>query len=361
MSGLLGVTKSPKFRIDNIEGKGRGVVLVDPAEEGMYVLEYEADVYPRKERKTHEREYIANGEGCYIIDVQTSKGWVCFDATRNFLSPARLMNHSPKGKATVTPFKPLLIGGRWRLGFIATRDLQPGQELTWDYGCNPGGIDWLKKRPSKGEHKSWVWPARLCLCTCELYARVCMYEKTTLQGPMLGLPKALRPTLHRFRCMLVTWKSLYVVVIADPFSSGDTAIDNKHEMELDEGCVTGAGEGRSDYGCNPGGIDWLKKRPSKGEHKSWVWPARLCLCTCELYARVCMYEQTTLQGPMLGPPKALRPTLHRFRCMLLISSSQRPRMHRRDAKVHACYLEIPVCRCHCRSFLVRRHCHRQQT
>jgi hypothetical protein len=27
---------------------------------------------------------------------------------------------------------------------------------------------------------------------------------------------------------------------------GDTAIDNKHEMELDEGCVTGAGEGRSD-------------------------------------------------------------------------------------------------------------------
>ena len=46
--------------------------------------------------------------------------------------------------------------------------------------------------------------------------------------------------------MLVTWKSLYVVVIADPFLSGDTAIDNKHEMELDEGCVTGAGEGRSD-------------------------------------------------------------------------------------------------------------------
>jgi hypothetical protein len=299
MSGLLGVTKSPKFRIDNIEGKGRGVVLVDPAEEGMYVLEYEADVYPRKERKTHEREYIANGEGCYIIDVQTSKGWVCFDATRNFLSPARLMNHSPKGKATLTPFKPLLIGGRWRLGFIATRDLQPGQELTWDYGCNPGGIDWLKKRPSKGS------------------------DARSAEGSTSHTPSV---QVHASDFIISEAKD------APQRRKGDTAIDNKHEMELDEGCVTGAGEGGSDYGCNPGGIDWLKKRPSKGEHKSWVWPARLCLCTCELYARVCMYEQTTLQGPMLGPPKALRPTLHRFRCMLLISSSQRPRMHRRDAK-----------------------------
>ena len=161
MSGLLGVTTPPQYCI---EGKGRGLLLLEPVREGSYVLEYGAVVYPRRERAVREREYVANGEGCYIIDAQTSQGWMCFDATRRFLSPGRLMNHEPRGKATLTPFKPLLIGGKWRLGFVATRDLQPGQELTWDYCCAPGGIDWLKKRPNKsasGERK-----LSLCLHDC---------------------------------------------------------------------------------------------------------------------------------------------------------------------------------------------------
>ena len=67
------------------------------------------------------------------------------------------MNHSSKGEATVTPFKPLLVNSQWRLGFIATRDLQAGEELTWDYGCAPCGIEWLKKRPkmsAPGEHNA---------------------------------------------------------------------------------------------------------------------------------------------------------------------------------------------------------------
>jgi len=109
----------------------------------MYVLEYEAVVYPRRERQAHEKEYIANDEGCYILDVQTPEGCFCLDATRCLLSPGRLMNHAQRAKASLAPFKPLLVEGKWRVGFTATRDLCQGEELTWDYGCAPGGIDWL--------------------------------------------------------------------------------------------------------------------------------------------------------------------------------------------------------------------------
>ena len=186
MSGLLGMTTPPRYEVKVTEGKGRGVFLLEPVKEGSYVLEYEAVVYPKKERAKHEKEYIANGEGCFIIDVQTSGGWLCFDATREFYSPGRLMNHSTKGEATVIPFKPLLVDSQWRLGFIATRDLQAGEELTWDYGCAPCGIEWLKKRPKKsntGEHKLNVCtacmipffcvPCRIFCVPCRIFCVPC--------------------------------------------------------------------------------------------------------------------------------------------------------------------------------------------
>ena len=146
LSGLLGLTASPSHRVVEVAGKGRGVLLCEAVKRGAYVVEYEAVVYPRKEREEREREYAANEEGCMIIDVQTPHGWLCFDATRLYASPGRLMNHARAPDATVAPFKPLLVGGQWRLGFVATRDLAPGDELTWDYGCEPGGIEWLKRR-----------------------------------------------------------------------------------------------------------------------------------------------------------------------------------------------------------------------
>ena len=157
MSGLLGISTPPNFRIEVIEGKGRGLILQEAVTKGAFVVEYEADVYPRREWPAREEEYIANGEGCYVMDVQTSQGWMCFDATRRFLSPGRLMNHARRCEATLTPFKPVLLGGKWRVGFLASRDLQPGEELTWDYGCSPGGIHWLNRRLKKatiGEHKN---------------------------------------------------------------------------------------------------------------------------------------------------------------------------------------------------------------
>ena len=47
------------------------------------------------------------------------------------------MNHAPAKVATVRPFKPLLVNGKMRVAFLATRNVSEGEELTWDYGCPP--------------------------------------------------------------------------------------------------------------------------------------------------------------------------------------------------------------------------------
>ena len=149
----------------DVANKGRGLVVEEPVTKGEYVVEYAGDVYHQKQRKARELEYTENEEGCFILEVQTKEGWICIDPTRRPLCPGRLMNHSPSSHATLVPFRPLKINGKWRVGFVAARDLAPGDELTWDYGCSPGGIDWLKRRTAKTSavvRKPWNVMCYMC-------------------------------------------------------------------------------------------------------------------------------------------------------------------------------------------------------
>ena len=43
--------------------------------------------------------------------------------------------------------KPVLLNGIRRVGFTAARDLVAGEELTWNSGCLPRGIDLLQQHP----------------------------------------------------------------------------------------------------------------------------------------------------------------------------------------------------------------------
>jgi SET domain-containing protein len=145
-SGLLGGSLPYELELVEVEGKGRGVRVKEKVPKGAYVCEYEGEVYPRKERAAREREYAVNGEGCYILDCQTREGWICIDATRSYSAIGRLLNHAPSFLATLVPYKPLLVNGQWRVGFVASKNLMPGDELLWDYGCEPGGEEWLMQR-----------------------------------------------------------------------------------------------------------------------------------------------------------------------------------------------------------------------
>lgn len=131
----------------------------EDVKQGQYIVEYEGDVNPRKERSAREKEYAINREGCYILDVLTADGWMCVDATRKNMTVGRLLNHAPKDVTTQTPHPPVHIDGEWRVGFVTAWDLSAGEELTWDYGCRPGGIEWLKWKTLVGAGES-----QLCSC-----------------------------------------------------------------------------------------------------------------------------------------------------------------------------------------------------
>ena len=106
----------------------------------------------------YEKMYAMNKEPCMIFEVQTAKGWLCLDATRWFGTTGRLMNHAAAREATVKLFKPLLVSDKdgsekWRVAFLATRDIAEGEELTWDYGCRSEGQEWLMRFPESQQHR----------------------------------------------------------------------------------------------------------------------------------------------------------------------------------------------------------------
>lgn len=143
-------TKSVDFCVT--EDKGRGVKACEKIEAGDFVLEYKYSTsYVRKERHVREKEYILNEEGCFIMEVQLPGGkWLCLDATGNTNSWGRYINHSPPSMANIRPFRPLMVRGKWRVGFTAVRDICVGEELLYSYGQQANPPDWMKIKHKPG-------------------------------------------------------------------------------------------------------------------------------------------------------------------------------------------------------------------
>ena len=98
-------------------------------------------VFPQAEKKQVEKQYDDNNEGCYIVESMypvSGKLILCFDATRRFHQLGRYMNHARNPNAAITP--PRKVRGKWRVGFLAIRDINPGDEVVWDYKI--GGQHW---------------------------------------------------------------------------------------------------------------------------------------------------------------------------------------------------------------------------
>jgi SET domain-containing protein len=112
-----------------------------------YVREYKySKAYPMKETKEMEEGDTAYGEGCYVLEVVTEEGRRFLDATVNLDSWGRYINHARGNDANLKPFKPLMVRRKWRVAFLARRDIAKGEELTFDYGQERGAPRWMKKR-----------------------------------------------------------------------------------------------------------------------------------------------------------------------------------------------------------------------
>ena len=138
----------------------RGVFATEEIKSGSWLCEYKGIVYPLTERAKHTNEYDLNGEESYIISSQYSvpgKGRLCWDATRILHQLGRYMNHTTNPNASLTA--PVHVRGKWRIGFVAMRDISRGDEVMWDYGVRGEEQGWEKSQLVGGQLSSQPGPS----------------------------------------------------------------------------------------------------------------------------------------------------------------------------------------------------------
>ncbi|RXN25345.1 N-lysine methyltransferase KMT5A-A-like protein [Labeo rohita] len=115
-----------------IEGKGRGVFATQKFQKGQYVVEYHGDLLQITDAKKREALYAQDPTtGCYMYYFQYLSKTYCVDATKESDRLGRLINHSKNGNCQTKLHD---INGIPHLILVASRDIQEGEELLYDYG-----------------------------------------------------------------------------------------------------------------------------------------------------------------------------------------------------------------------------------
>ncbi|CAB1318021.1 unnamed protein product [Coregonus sp. 'balchen'] len=129
-------------------------LIINGIEEGMecfhkgqYVVEYHGDLLQITDAKTREAEYALNpATGCYMYYFQYLCKTYCVDATKETGRMGRLINHSKNGNCQTKLHD---INGMPHLILVASRDVDEGEELLYDYGdrskASIAAHPWLKQ------------------------------------------------------------------------------------------------------------------------------------------------------------------------------------------------------------------------
>ncbi|XP_046873868.1 N-lysine methyltransferase KMT5A-A [Hypomesus transpacificus] len=134
------------MEVQHIEGKGRGVFATQSFQKGQFVVEYHGDLLEITDAKQREMEYAQNpATGCYMYYFQYLCKTYCIDATKETGRMGRLINHSKLGNCQTKLHD---INGIPHLILVASRDIDEGEELQYDYGdrskASIAAHPWLK-------------------------------------------------------------------------------------------------------------------------------------------------------------------------------------------------------------------------
>ncbi|XP_029940323.1 N-lysine methyltransferase KMT5A-A [Salarias fasciatus] len=134
------------MEVQHIEGKGRAVFATRCFQKGDFVVEYHGDLLQINDAKKREAEYAQNpATGCYMYYFQYLCKTYCVDATRESGRMGRLINHSKAGNCQTKLHD---INGVPHLILVASRDIDRGEELLYDYGdrskASIAAHPWLK-------------------------------------------------------------------------------------------------------------------------------------------------------------------------------------------------------------------------
>jgi histone-lysine N-methyltransferase SETD8 len=122
------------LEVKRVVTKGRGVFATSSFARGQFVCEYAGEILSYSQALQREAKYGQNPSiGCYMYFFEHKSKSYCVDATAETKRIGRLLNHSKlDGNCHTKVFetndsRPCLI-------LLASRDIEQGEELTFDYG-----------------------------------------------------------------------------------------------------------------------------------------------------------------------------------------------------------------------------------
>ncbi|MFS7991562.1 putative [histone H3]-lysine(4) N-trimethyltransferase chromatin remodeling SET family [Helianthus anomalus] len=117
-----------KVKVIKTQHCGWGVEAVEFIKKDDYIIEYVGEVIDNALREMRFRDMKAQGiTKFYVFQVASNFN---IDAKLKG-NESRLINHSCDPNCTVERWE---VNGETRLGFFALRAIEPGEELTFDYG-----------------------------------------------------------------------------------------------------------------------------------------------------------------------------------------------------------------------------------
>lgn len=121
-----------EIRTDDV--KGRGIFTTAPIKKGKAVLEYAGELLRYSEGSRREDDYADTnpyGSGYMFFFKSAGENWA-IDATSESGRFARLINHSKRIPNLIPKLH--IHKGVPHMLFFATRDIEMGEELLYDYG-----------------------------------------------------------------------------------------------------------------------------------------------------------------------------------------------------------------------------------
>ncbi|XP_054908272.1 uncharacterized protein LOC129374093 [Poeciliopsis prolifica] len=115
--------------------KGRGVFTTTPFKKGDFVVEYRGVLINSEESKRR-RALYHSACAVYMFDFLWHGRWWCIDASQEKNSLGRLVNDDHINPNCT--MKKILVDGKPHLCLFANKDINPGEEITYNYGGN----DW---------------------------------------------------------------------------------------------------------------------------------------------------------------------------------------------------------------------------
>ncbi|KAI4879046.1 hypothetical protein NFI96_029252 [Prochilodus magdalenae] len=113
---------------------GRGVFACVPIERGCFVLEYQGELISQKESLERQRKYTEK-QCCFLFDFKwNGKTW-CIDAAKENGTLGRLVNDDQRNPNC--KMKKIIVSGRPHMCLFAVQNIDPGEEITYNYGDDP--------------------------------------------------------------------------------------------------------------------------------------------------------------------------------------------------------------------------------